>query len=377
MSDARVAVAQEAGATVISLTGDLKTMTLGPIWQQATSAARRARATKLIIDVAAAQALDSTGAALLFGMERAHQGAESQKDGHQESKGDDLEWRGLTDKQRGLIDRLRKAVPDQPMPKPAAANQKGLSFGSNFKTRVTFFGETVLAAVRLPAKLRFLRAADFAHIAESAGYRAVPLIAMLGFLIGMILAFQSAIPMKEFGAVIYVANLVSISMFRELGPLLCATILAGRTGSAFAAELGTMSLNEEIAALTTMGIDSETMLVLPRIAAAMLVMPGLTVLMDIAGIVGTGFVLDLMGYPPTVVLAQILSYTSANDFFLGLIKSVVFGAAVGVIGCRAGLTAGGGPRAVGEAATTAVVGGIVAIILLDGLFAVMTYRIGV
>jgi phospholipid/cholesterol/gamma-HCH transport system permease protein len=371
LSDARVSVAKEAGATVISLTGTLQAKTVAPIWQTAINAARGAD-DRLVFDLGGAEALDITGAALLFSMERAHQGAGPEND---------VEWRGLTDKQHGLINRLRRAVPDKPLPKAnkaeGQANRAGPGFGGRLVTRITFFGQTVLAAIKLPAKLRFLRAADFSHIAESAGYRAVPLIAMLGFLIGMILAFQSSIPMQQFGAVIYVANLVSISMFRELGPLLCATILAGRTGSAFAAELGTMTLNEEIAALTTMGIDSETMLVLPRIAAAMLVMPALTVLMDIAALVGTGAVLDLMGYPPTVVLTQIISYTTAGDFFLGLIKSVVFGAAVGVIGCRAGLTAGGGPRAVGEAATTAVVGGIVAIVLLDGLFAVMTYRMGV
>jgi phospholipid/cholesterol/gamma-HCH transport system permease protein len=361
VSLARFSVAEEAGATVIALGGDLTAVTLGPIWQKATGAARRTASARLIIDLAAAEVLDTAGAALLFGLERAHQG--------------DVEWRSLSDRQRGLLDRLRVAEPEGRLARPPRRVRPG--FGRNLATRIGFFGQTVLAAFALPAKLRFLRAADFGRIAERAGYQAVPLVAMLGFLIGMILAFQSAVPMRQFGAVLYVANLVSISLFRELGPLLCATILAGRTGSAFAAELGTMSLNEEIAALTTMGIDSETMLVLPRIAVAMLVMPALTVLMDIVGLLGMGAVLGLFGYPPNVVLAQVVSFTGPPDFLLGIVKAIVFGAASGVIGCRAGLTAGGGPRAVGEAATSAVVGGIVATILLDGLFAVMTYRLGI
>jgi phospholipid/cholesterol/gamma-HCH transport system permease protein len=153
-------------------------------------------------------------------------------------------------------------------------------------------------------------------------------------------------------------------------------ILAGRTGSAFAAELGTMQVNEEIGALTTMGIDPETMLVLPRVAATMLVMPGLVVAMDVAGLLGMGTVMLLFGYPPPVVIAQINLFTGPGDFIVGLVKAVVFAAAVAMIGCRAGLRAGNGPQAVGEAATSAVVGGIVATVLLDGLFAVMIYRLG-
>jgi len=234
----------------------------------------------------------------------------------------------------------------------------------------------VLALLALGTKLRFLRGADFAHIADNAGLKAMPLVLMLGFLIGMILAFQSAIPMQQFGADLYVADLVAISLFRELGPLLVAVILAGRTGSAFAAELGTMQVNEEIAALTTMGIDAETMLVLPRIAAAMLVMPALVVAMDISGLIGMGAVLMLFGYPASAIAAQITLSTGPSDFLLGMFKGLVFAAAVAMIGCRAGLTAGNGPRAVGEAATSAVVGGIVATIILDGLFAVVFYRLG-
>jgi len=182
--------------------------------------------------------------------------------------------------------------------------------------------------------------------------------------------------MRQFGADIYVAALVSVSLFRELGPLIAAVILAGRTGSAFAAELGTMIVNEEVAALTTMGIDADTMLVLPRMAAAMIVMPVLALGMDIAGVLGMGFVMMIFGYSSAAILHQIRMATGPDDLLLGLLKSVVFGAAIGLIGCRAGLTAAGGPRAVGEAATSAVVGGIVATIMLDGLFAVVFYRLG-
>jgi phospholipid/cholesterol/gamma-HCH transport system permease protein len=137
-----------------------------------------------------------------------------------------------------------------------------------------------------------------------------------------------------------------------------------------------MRVNEEIAALTTMGIDPETMLVLPRMAATMAIMPGLVVAMDISGLLGMSVVLMLLGFPPSAIAGQITATTGPSDFLLGLFKGMIFAAAIAIIGCRAGLTAGNGPRAVGEAATSAVVGGIVATVLLDGLFAVLFYRLG-
>jgi phospholipid/cholesterol/gamma-HCH transport system permease protein len=366
MTAARFDISQEADLTVIVLAGPLTATTLAPVWTRAIDAARRAGAA-LAIDVSQADLVDTSGAALLLALEHNHQG--------------ETQWRGLGDKPAHLMDRLRRAkqagtTPDGAAPKVAARTVTRTSLWRTFLVRVTFFGETILATLTLPAKMRFLRGGDFFRLVERAGTQALPLVGMMGFLIGMILAFQSAIPMRQFGADIYVAALVSLSLFRELGPLLGAVILAGRTGSAFAAELGTMVVNEEVAALTTMGIDAETMLVIPRMAAAMVVMPALALGVDIAGVLGMGLVMTILGFPPSAILHQIQMATGPYDLLLGLFKAVVFGAAIGLIGCRAGLTAGGGPRAVGEAATSAVVGGIVVTILLDGLFAVVFYRLG-
>lgn len=358
----------ESGKIIFS--GPLEVTTIAAVWVKAISASRREADRALQIDISDCAAIDTAGATLLLAMERGHQG--------------EVELTGADAKASALIEQMRGVIPKEATRKEAAlaireAEQAARSPGivENFAIRIGFLGETVLALMALPRKLRFLRGSDFANIADNAGLKALPLVVMLGFLIGMILAFQSAIPMQQFGADLYVASLVSISLFRELGPLLVAVILAGRTGSAFAAELGTMKVNEEVAALTTMGIDAETMLVLPRIAAAMAVMPGLVVVMDVAGLVGMGVVLMILGYPPSAIIAQIVSWSGPSDFILGLVKGLVFAAAVALIGCRAGLTAGNGPRAVGEAATSAVVGGIVATVLLDGLFAVMTYQLGI
>jgi phospholipid/cholesterol/gamma-HCH transport system permease protein len=348
-------------------TGDLVARSVGLVWDSALRAARRAGA--LVVDLSGCGMIDTAGAILLLNVERAH--------------GGEFLVRGADARAAALIAQMRDVLPATPSrreavnaAREAAAAQAAPGLLQNLRTRVEFFGLTIVALLALPAKMRFLRGANFAQIADAAGWQALPLVVMLGFLVGMILAFQSAVPMQQFGAVIYVADLVSLALLRELGPLLVAVILAGRTGSAFAAELGTMQVNEEIAALTTMGIDPETMLVLPRVAAAMLVMPGLIVAMDVAGLLGMGTVMLLFGYPPPVVIGQIAQFTGPGDFIVGLVKGVVFAAAVAMIGCRAGLRAGNGPRAVGEAATTAVVGGIVATVLLDGLFAVMIYRLG-
>jgi phospholipid/cholesterol/gamma-HCH transport system permease protein len=358
-----------AGDGVIAFTGPLSANGIGPIWQKAMTEARRARDRRLNIDIAGVSLIDTTGASFLLALERSH--------------GGDAVISGADDRATALLTQLRNLLPPPLDGKARAAAQREAAQAAqrrgwveNGKIRVAFFGETILALAGLPAKLRFLRGADFAHIADNAGLQAMPLVIMLGFLIGMILAFQSAIPMRQFGADLYVANLVAISLFRELGPLLVSVILAGRTGSAYAAELGTMQVNEEIAALTTMGIDPETMLVVPRIAATVLVMPALVVTMDIAGLLGMGVVLMILGFPPSAIIAQISASTGVSDLLLGLSKGLVFAAAVAIIGCRAGLTAGNGPRAVGEAATSAVVGGIVATVLLDGLFAVLFFRLG-
>ncbi|WP_048859661.1 MlaE family ABC transporter permease, partial [Acidisphaera rubrifaciens] len=241
---------------------------------------------------------------------------------------------------------------------------------------VAFIGEVLVATARAPARRRLIRAADFFRYADQAGVRAMPLIVMMGFLIGMILAFQSAVPMRRFGADLYVANLVSISLLRELGPLLATVILAGRTGSAYAAEIGTMKVNEEISALVTMGIDPMTMLVLPRLAAAMLVMPAMALVLEIAGLLGMLTVMLGFGYTPEQIVAQVKYASQLKDLLGGLFKALCFGAVVAAIGCRAGLATGVGPRAVGQAATRAVVGGIVAMIILDGVFAVLFFRLG-
>jgi phospholipid/cholesterol/gamma-HCH transport system permease protein len=241
---------------------------------------------------------------------------------------------------------------------------------------IAYLGETAIALVHLPRHRRMFRVADFLLYVLQSGARSLPLAILLGYLMGLILAFQSEVPMRRYGADLFVADLVTIALVRELGPLLAAIILSGRTASAFAAEIGTMKVNEEVDALTTMGIDPTVNLVLPRIAAVMLVMPVVTLVLEFAGLAGMTTVMRSFGFPLVTILHETQGAADLTDLLGGLAKSMAFGLAVAAIGCRAGLATGVGPRAVGLAATAAVVGGIVSTIALDGIFALLFYRLG-
>ncbi len=328
-------------------------------------AAEDMRGRNLVLDLSGLEGCDTAGATLLLAIERARDGA--------------VRMDGAAPQVRELLDRVREIPPsDDHDPRSDSFSVAALvrSVSDRLSGGAAFLGESAVALFRLPARRRMIRVADFLHIADQAGVRAIPLVLLLGTLIGLILAFQSLAQLRRYGADIYVANFVAISLLRELGPLLTAVILAGRTGSAFAAEIGTMRVNEEIDALITLGIDPMTNLVVPRLTAALLVTPALTLALEFAGLFGMGVVLVAAGYPPVAVIGQVERWVRPRDFYQGLVKAAVFGAAVAAIGCRAGLTTGSGPRAVGLSATSAVVGGIVATVLLDGAFAVIFYRLG-
>lgn len=355
---------EAGGRAVLRLSGRLDALGAAAIWRPVLRAVPPEGA--LTIDLHEVPYCDMAGASLLVAIEAAR------------PAGPRPTITGASPRIAALVEAARTASLRTPH-RPAAAPRPWASLRAGWQAAlngVAFFGELTLAWIRLPGRRRMLRMGDLLRYADQAGVRALPLVLLLGYLMGLILAFQSAIPMRRFGADLFVANLVAISLLRELGPLLSAVILAGRTGSAFAAEIGTMKVNEEVDALTTMGLDTMTMQVLPRLLAAMLVMPALALALDIAGLLGMATVMNAFGFPLVTIAHQVQSAAKLSDLFGGLFKGMCFGGAVAVIGCRAGLATGVGPRAVGEAATAAVVGGIVATVLLDGLFALLFYRLG-
>ena len=322
-----------------------------------------ARGRPLVLDVTAVAEMDTAGATLIATAMRRHGAAT---------------LLGATADSANLIAQIQ-AIPAAAAVHPLAWTFLGLARGAIRRVAdgLAFLGESLIALATLPRRRRQFRLDELMRVADEAGWRALPLVMLLGYLMGLILAFQSSIPLRRFGADLFAVNLVALSLLRELGPLLAAVVLSGRTGSAFAAELGTMKVNEELAALETMGISPVTMLVLPRLAAAVAVMPILTLFLELSGLLGMLTVMLGFGYSPSAVSTQLLRAVHAHDLWGGLFKAVCFGAAIAGIGCRAGLATGIGPRAVGQSATAAVVGGIVVTVMLDGVFAVTYFRLAI
>ena len=360
------APAVERNGGTVRFSGDLTTGAAAAVWSRALRESAGAR----VLDLSALTALDTTGATLVL---RAADGA---------AEGARIE--GADPGAAAVLARVRDA---HATPPPAVRPRRrsfvgsvgawGVGLARDGRDGASFLGEsaaTVFNAARRPRDLRF---SELLRHLDEVGTRSFPLVALLGVLVGLILAFQSSVPMRQFGAEIFIPRLVGLSLLRELGPLLAGVILAGRTGSAFAAELGTMTVNEEIDALRIMGIDPMVLLVLPRLLAATLAMPAMTLLMDLAGLLGMAGVMSSLGYPAVLVANQLLAGVTLGDLWQGLFKAAAFGLVIAGVGCRAGLATGRGPRAVGDSATAAVVGGIVAIVLLDGLFAVLFYRLGI
>jgi phospholipid/cholesterol/gamma-HCH transport system permease protein len=218
-------------------------------------------------------------------------------------------------------------------------------------------------------KGRFAPKGAFTDQAVAIGVRALPIVALLSFLLGLIMAFQAAYQLRQFGANIFVANLVGISMVREFGPIITAIILAGRTGSAIAAELGTMVVQEEIDALKTMGIDPNRFLLLPRIAALSLVQPALTMMANFVGIFG-GFLIGVyyLDLSAPAYINQTIASLTMGDVTHGLGKSLVFAWIIGIIACHCGFSISGGASGVGQATTRSVVASIFMIIVADSMF---------
>ena len=263
------------------------------------------------------------------------------------------------------------------MKNPFAAIGEGFADRArSARESMSFLGETVVSSVGLLLRPDRFRFGDFALAFQRAAFDGLPISVGIGFLLGVILAFQSAAALRMFGVEVYVSDLLAIGLFRELGPLVTAIVLAGRSGSAFAAEIGTMKVDEELDALTTMGLPPVRFLVVPRIAAAVLAMPVLTASAELAGLLGGALVLGVMNVPTVVYWDHVTSTTTMFMVWFGLAKACLFGLLVGVVGCGAGMRTRSTADGVGVAATSAVVGGIVAIAVADGLLAVVCYAWG-
>jgi len=243
---------------------------------------------------------------------------------------------------------------------------------------LAFIGEAVVAFLKLIVGKASFRRSDLTLLIQECGVDALPIVALISFLVGMILAFVGAVQLMMFGAQIFVANLVGIAMVRVLGAVMAGIVMAGRTGAAFAAQLGTMQVNEEIDALRTMGVSPMEFLVLPRMLALVLMMPLLCVFADLMGVLGGLIVgVGLLDIGLIQYVNQTKASLNLNHFFIGIFQAAVFGILVALAGCLKGMACGRSASAVGDATTSAVVTSIIAITVATAIITVVCNGLGI
>jgi phospholipid/cholesterol/gamma-HCH transport system permease protein len=323
----------------------------------------------LTVDVAGVDFLDSAGALALIELES-----------EARARSITYELVNLTDKARGIMGLIDPAALTTPplITERQAGNflerlgASTLDMLNDFKRVLTFLGELLGALTHALFHPHAVRWDDVAFYMKRAGVDGLPIVGLISLLLGLILAFMSSIQLKQFGANIYVASLLAIAIVKELGPIMTAILVAGRSGSAFAAEIGTMMVNEEVDALTTMGFDPVRFLAAPKVLAAMIVVPLLTLYADVFGILG-GLIVGVVGLDLTAYtyLRETQKSLSMLDIITSLIKSGVFAVLISGIGCQRGFEVRGGAEAVGSATTSAVVAAIFLIVVTDSAFALV------
>ncbi|MDA2918333.1 ABC transporter permease [Desulfobacterota bacterium AH_259_B03_O07] len=361
------------GSLQLNIAGRLDSNTTGKIWRQAKNEVEKNSPRNLVIDASGINYCDGAGIALLFELQL-----------HQQKAGKEIEIRGLANEFQQLLDQFKAGEfieAEVEVPGPSNIFEKvgrsTLDILQDFKANISFLGEVMVSLFYAMLHPRSVRWKDFLITSELIGVNAFSIVALVCFLIGLVMAFQSAIPMQQYGAQLFVANLIVIAMFKELGPLMTAWVVNGRSASAFAAELGTMKVNEEIDALTTMGLEPVRFLVVPRVLAALVMIPILTIFGNLFGLIGGLVVMLSLGFSVVTYVNQITSAATYVMLLAGLIKSVVFAFIIGGVGCMEGLRTKTGASAVGDSTTSAVVVGLVMIIFVDGVFGVIYYFLGI
>jgi phospholipid/cholesterol/gamma-HCH transport system permease protein len=364
-------VLKAEGAVLLTLHGDLDAASTPAAWEALEKELKGAGVSSLEVDAGDLTYCDSAGLALLYYLYAG-----------QMTPGATVRMSGLSSELQNLSGSFSiadfQALRAHQPPRRSIPEEVGASTVSwlrDLREQVEFIGEVTVDLAGSVFRPRRMRWKEVFRVFETAGVNALPIVSLITLLVGMVIAFESAQPLAKLGAQVYVANLLGLVMTRELGPVMAAIMLAGRSGSAFAAELGTMKVNEELNALQTMGLSPIQFLVVQRVMAGILLAPVLTMYAMFAGLVGGVPVMLGLGFPLRMVLQQIQAAVHYGDLAEGLIKSVVFGTIVASVSCLRGLQTGVGPRAVGDSTTRSVVSSILLIILADAVIASVTYTL--
>ena len=355
----------------LTFAGPLNLDTLDQVWQRSLEPLKTHPKTEVILNLENVTSCDEAGINLLIKLER-----------EQKKSGGKFTINGLRKEYQAIYNFIHK-LPELKTKTETAdsmVTQIGryiITVAQETKANIAFLGECACQFFTALGNPSLIRWRDVWVITQKTGPGGFGIVALIGLLLGLILAFQGAVALKMFGAQIYVANLVGISLFRELAPLMTAIVILGRSASAFAAEIGTMTVNHEIDALKTMSFKPMHFLVMPRLFAGVTMIPLLTVFMNVFGLIGCGIVMRCFGFSVHMYLTQLSSAIQVSDFLTGIIKSIFFGLIVAGIGCAYGLRTQMKATGVGESTTKAVVNGIVMLAIADGIFAILYYALGI
>ncbi len=362
-----------ADQTAVHLTGRLVTEALGAI--EASFVQFAPSGSKVNIDLARLEALDTGGAWMIADLLS-----------RLEREGVQVELRGATKEQSALIDTVLRAAPKEQgieapprgfVPWIGRVGSATVGFGNAIASLLSFFGRLLQCLVGTVFRPWRLRGTALVSQMQEAGLNAVPIVALMGFLIGVVLAFQGAAQLRQFGAEIFVVDLISISILRELGILLTAIIVAGRSGSAFTASIGSMKVREEIDAMRTLGLDPMEVLVLPRVLALVIVLPILGFVANVSGLVGGALMSwGELGVSPGMFITRLNENTDVWHLAVGMIKAPFFALIIGVVACWQAMQVGGSSESVGRRTTASVVQSIFLVIVVDALFSIFFAEIG-
>lgn len=361
-----------ANGLLIRLRGRLDSGTAGTLWRDLERALARRPGGDVVVDAAGVEHCDINGLSVLIELRR-----------RQDSAGRGFEIRGLNEASRTLLDLFRPESFRHGQQEgrrrdsfPVQVGRATIDILEDLGNQVAFMGHLVVSFFRIlfhPGRLRW---GDTIQIMETAGVNALPIILLIGLTLGVVTCFQSAASLRRFAAEIFAADAVVFAFFKEMGPFFAAIAVAGRSGSAFAAEIGTMKINEEVDALKTMGLDPVPFLAIPRVIAGVLILPMLTLFCNLAGLIGGALVFQSLGFPLVTYVNRILLRGNLSDLMIGEVKSLVFGFIIAAVGCLQGLRTGKGARAVGDSTTRSVVASLVLVVVADGLMGIAVFYLG-
>ncbi len=328
------------------------------------------------IDIAALSQMDTAGAWYLVDQRQ-----------RAERQGVALTITGATPAQAQLMQTVEQNMPpdDVPIMRPPTMADRLEAFGRKvtrgLKMTVeltSFLGQVVATLAGIVIHPRRLRLTSVVHHCQEIGVSAVPIVSLMAFLIGVVLAFQGSAQLRQFGAEVFVVDLIAISILRELGILLTAIIVAGRSGSAFTAAIGSMKMREEIDAMRTLGLDPVTILVVPRVLALILMLPALGLIADMSGLIGGALMSWIeLGVSPGVFQTRLVNNTDVWHFGVGMIKAPFFALIIGIIGCYEGMNVGGDAESLGRLTSASVVLSIFMVIVVDAMFSIFFAVVGV